>query len=278
MRHIPVPHPCGAPFGRANRLSCRFVLRVRCEQCHAEKLVAFSCKKLGFRPSCGVRRMAQTAALPADEVLPERPPRQWVLSLPHALRSLLATNPAALTQVLGVVYRTIARHLIGQAGLTRSRAATAAVTLIQRFGSARNLNIHFHMLLLDGVCLFKGAHPTVLRPAAGPSANELQRLVERIGAHVGQVLEPWPDRAREARAAVPLHQSPGRGHRAPGTERLRAGPRCAQDCVPRRHDAPRARAAGADGAPGSAGAAAAAESARAAARGAAVTPAQARLL
>jgi hypothetical protein len=26
-------------------------LRVRCEQCHAEKLVAFSCKKGGFCPS-----------------------------------------------------------------------------------------------------------------------------------------------------------------------------------------------------------------------------------
>jgi ribosomal protein S27E len=38
-------------------------LRVRCEQCHAEKLVAFSCKKRGFCPSCGARRMAETAAL-----------------------------------------------------------------------------------------------------------------------------------------------------------------------------------------------------------------------
>src|SRR6202023_3310015 len=68
-------------------------LRVRCEQCHAEKLVAFSCKKRGFCPSCGGRRMAETAALLADEVLPERPLRQWVLSLPHALRFLLATDP-----------------------------------------------------------------------------------------------------------------------------------------------------------------------------------------
>lgn len=72
-------------------------LRVRCEHCHAEKLVAFSCKKRGFCPSCGARRMAETAALLADEVLPERPLRQWVLSLPYALRFLLATDPAALT-------------------------------------------------------------------------------------------------------------------------------------------------------------------------------------
>ncbi len=63
------------------------------------------------------------------------------------------------------------------------------MTLIQRFGSALNLNIHFHMLFLDGVYLFKGAHPPLFRPVAGPSANELQRLVEQVGAQVGRVLE-----------------------------------------------------------------------------------------
>ena len=33
-------------------------LRVRCESCHFERLVAFSCKRRGFCPSCGARRMA----------------------------------------------------------------------------------------------------------------------------------------------------------------------------------------------------------------------------
>jgi ribosomal protein S27E len=45
-------------------------LRVRCEDCHAEKLVAFSCKRRGFCPGCGARRMTESAALLADEVLP----------------------------------------------------------------------------------------------------------------------------------------------------------------------------------------------------------------
>jgi formylglycine-generating enzyme required for sulfatase activity len=75
-------------------------LRVRCEGCHAEKLVAFSCKKRGFCPSCGGRRMAETAALLADEVLPERPLRQWVLSLPYALRFLLATDSDSLKRAI----------------------------------------------------------------------------------------------------------------------------------------------------------------------------------
>jgi len=48
-------------------------LRVRCETCHAEHLVAFSCKRRGFCPSCGARRMAESAALLVDEVFPEQP-------------------------------------------------------------------------------------------------------------------------------------------------------------------------------------------------------------
>src|SRR5690606_27894951 len=71
-------------------------LRVRCEGCRAEKLVAFSCKRRGFCPSCGGRRMAETAALLVDEILPRKPIRQWVLSLPFPLRFLVATHPKAL--------------------------------------------------------------------------------------------------------------------------------------------------------------------------------------
>jgi hypothetical protein len=44
----------------------------------------------------------------------------------------------------------IATHLIKKAGFSRKTAQTGAVTLIQRFGSALNLNGHFHMLFLDG--------------------------------------------------------------------------------------------------------------------------------
>ncbi len=77
----------------------------------AEKLLAFSCKKRGFCLSCGARRMAETAALLTDEILPERPLRQWVLSLPIALRFLLATDPDALRLVLGAAYRIISLAL-----------------------------------------------------------------------------------------------------------------------------------------------------------------------
>jgi hypothetical protein len=53
--------------------------------------------------------------------------------------------------VLGIVYRCIATHLIKKAGFSRRTAQTGAATLVHRFGSALNLNVHFHRPFLDGV-------------------------------------------------------------------------------------------------------------------------------
>ena len=62
------------------------------------------------------------------------------------------------------------------------------MTLIQRFGSALNLNIHFHMLVLDGTYLV-GTEPPVFRRIAPPGETELQALVERLAERIGRALE-----------------------------------------------------------------------------------------
>jgi hypothetical protein len=46
-------------------------LRLHCDACQLDRLVPFSCKRRGFCPSCGGRRMADTAAHLVDCVLPE---------------------------------------------------------------------------------------------------------------------------------------------------------------------------------------------------------------
>jgi hypothetical protein len=114
-------------------------LRLRCGECGHDKLLAFSCKRRGFCPSCGARRMSQTAAHLVDHVIPHVPVRQWVLSLPIPLRALLAAQPELVTPVLQVVQRVITRHLLDTAGLRADKGQGGAVTLIQRFGSAANL-------------------------------------------------------------------------------------------------------------------------------------------
>lgn len=135
---------------KCGRLEYGF-LRLRCDTCHAERLLAFSCKRRGFCPSCGARRMTQSAALLVDEMLPKQAMRQWVLSVPFQLRFLFASQPAIMGKALSIVYRAICTHITRKAGYTKTAAHTGAVTLIQRFGSALNLNVHLHMLFLDGV-------------------------------------------------------------------------------------------------------------------------------
>jgi ribosomal protein S27E len=173
---------------KCGRLEFGF-LRVRCESCHDEKLVAFSCKKRGFCPSCGARRMADSAALLVDEVLPHQPMRQWVLSVPFPLRFLFASNPKVMSRVLGIIYRAIAIHLAHKAGFAIPMAQTGAVTLIQRFGSALNLNIHFHMLFLEGVYIGgSNRHPVKFRRVKAPNTDELTRLTHTIAHRVGRYL------------------------------------------------------------------------------------------
>jgi hypothetical protein len=165
------------------------ILRVRCEGCHHEHLVAFSCKRRGFCPSCGARRMAETAALLVDDVLPHKPIRQWVLSFPYPLRFLLANSPQVMSKVLGIVNRVISTHLVKKAGFNRTKAHTGAVTLIQRFGSALNLNVHFHILFIDGVYQEKYNHKLRFHRVTAPTVSELNALVATISQRVARHLE-----------------------------------------------------------------------------------------
>ncbi|MBK7642132.1 MAG: transposase [Planctomycetes bacterium] len=126
--------------------------RVHCSSCGKEELVAFSCKGRGFCPSCCGRRMADSAAHLCDDVLPQVPVRQWVLSLPFRIRYLLAYDARLCSAVRRILVRTILdwlRERARSAGVLGGRSG--AVVLAQRFGGALNLNLHFHTLVLDGV-------------------------------------------------------------------------------------------------------------------------------
>ena len=165
-------------------------LRVQCESCHQEQLVAFSCKRRGFCPSCGAARMVESAAMLVDSVLPHQPIRQWVLSVPFPLRWLFASEPRVLGKALEVVTRAISTYLVKKAVFTHKTAKTGAVTLIQRFGSALNLNIHFHMLFLDGVYEVdtEGAIAK-FHAIETPTSVEMNSLLHRISERIARLLE-----------------------------------------------------------------------------------------
>jgi hypothetical protein len=93
-------------------------------------------------------------------------------------------------QVLGLVYRVIAGRLIKQAGVRRQRARAGAVMLIQRLGSALNLNLHFQMLFLDGVDGV-GANGALerFRWVRAPTTAELAELTPTIAERIGRLLQ-----------------------------------------------------------------------------------------
>jgi len=128
--------------------------------------------------------MTQTAAHLVDDAIPHVPVRQWVRvcqdRLPMPLRLLLAAQPKLVTPVLQVVHRAIARHLLDQAGLNAEQADSGAVTLIQRLGSAANLNIHLHCLVLDGVYRCDTEGEPVFVEVPSPTDEALKTVLHKI--------------------------------------------------------------------------------------------------
>lgn len=133
--------------------------------------------------------MIERAAHLVDAVLPRVPVRQWVLSLPHRLRYLLAWNHALCRAVLGVYVRALLGFQRSQArgrGIRDGQAGS--LTVIQRFGGGINLNIHFHTLVLDGVFAETETGGLRFHPASPPSDEEVARLLATIRTRVRRLL------------------------------------------------------------------------------------------
>ena len=103
------------------------------------------------------------------------------------VRLLLAVQPQLLAPLLQAIHRVITGFLVKRAGFKLSRADTGAVTLIQRFGSAANLNIHLHCLVLDGVYL-KRDGAAFFHEAAAPTVEELEALLAKIITRTMRIL------------------------------------------------------------------------------------------
>jgi hypothetical protein len=129
-------------------------LRVHCDACGKDRLVAYSCKGRGFCPSCGGRRMADTAAHLIDRVFPEVPVR---------------------------------RRARDHCGIRNAQCG--AVTFVQRFGGALNLNVHFHTLALDGVYIAREGRPIRFHPLPPPDDSEVARVTALVACRIDRLLE-----------------------------------------------------------------------------------------
>jgi Putative transposase len=133
--------------------------------------------------------MAQTAAHLVECVIPWVPTRQWVVSVPVPLRYWMAASQDLTAHVHTIIRTTIGQYYLNQAvtrGCERANLQPGSVTFIQRFGSAINLNLHFHCVFMEGVYLDRtaaGRKPRFVKvepPSDADIATVLQKISHRV--------------------------------------------------------------------------------------------------
>ena len=133
--------------------------------------------------------MAQTAAHLVACVMPWVAMRQWVVSVPIPLRYWMASSRDLTAQVHRTIRNAIAQYYVNQAvsrGAERHKVQPGSVTFIQRFGSAINANLHFHVIFLEGV--YHGRSEEGLTPrfveADPPSNADISDVLRKISHRV----------------------------------------------------------------------------------------------
>jgi hypothetical protein len=169
-------------------------VHLRCTDCGHERAVAFSCKRRGVCTSCAGRRMNEVAQHLTRNVLPHHGIRQWVLSLPYSLRYRLAYDRTLVGPVLDAFVRAIffahrrrvrARHAVGR----HVDLQPGAITFVQRFGGAINLNVHFHTLVLDGLYAVDHKVGTIeFLPLPAPTHDEVLAVLTDAAARIARRL------------------------------------------------------------------------------------------
>jgi hypothetical protein len=114
-----------------------------------------------------------------------------VLSLPFALRYRLAYDAPLVRGVLAIFVQSVFTSLRRRA---RKQGATlrghgGAVTFVQRFGDALNLNVHFHSLVLDGVYARSAEGGLRFHPLPPPDDAEVERVARQVARRLARLLE-----------------------------------------------------------------------------------------
>jgi hypothetical protein len=168
--------------------------RCVCGRCGLEHRVPFSCKRRGWCPSCVGRRMNDTAMHLVDEVLPAVAMRQWVVTVPWALKYRFGYDRRAcalLSRVFSdVLSRRMRRKAKAELGLGSVKEAHAGgVTFVQRSDSALRLSPHLHVLSVDGVYVRGSSRRLEFRGVSDPTPEEVQWVAEQTARRVLRKLE-----------------------------------------------------------------------------------------
>jgi hypothetical protein len=126
---------------------------------------------------------AENLAARVERLIPRVPVRHWVLSLPRWLRARLAEDEGLAGSLARVFARAIlawlrdkARRVHGIKGSIES----GGVTVVQRAGSALNLDVHVHAMVLDGVYALPAEGEPTFHPLPEPDRSDLEWIARRV--------------------------------------------------------------------------------------------------
>ena len=105
----------------------------------------------------------------------------------------MAASQGLTARVHTLIRTTIGQYYVNKAvtrGLARPNAQPGSVTFVQRFGSALNLNLHFHMSFLEGIYVDRTAQGLRPRFVTGepPSDADIAAVVQKISRRVIRTL------------------------------------------------------------------------------------------
>ena len=122
--------------------------RIKCRACGHEKLLAFSCRRRHFCPSCHTRRCIEFGEWLCSNVLKKVPHRHFVFSIPKILRIYFLFNRSLLKELSKISWEVIGDYY--RSTCRKDGASPAAVAVIQTFGDYLSSGPHMHILAADG--------------------------------------------------------------------------------------------------------------------------------
>jgi hypothetical protein len=170
--------------------------RIRCPKCHAEHLLAFSCRTRNLCPSCQAKRSALFAEWVVEEVLLDVPHRHVVFTVPKALRRLIERERRLHGLMAKAAWKTL-REMLSEAAC-EPRGVPGVVASLQTFGSFANFHPHVHIICTEGVVTPDGRFHPVIWPGKRDLEERFRRLfltllekAKRLSTSFHETLLSW---------------------------------------------------------------------------------------
>ena len=154
--------------------------RVKCKDCGHEYLLAFSCKRRHFCPSCHQKRVVEFGEWLCTDVLKKVPHRHFIFSIPKMLRRYFLYDRKLLADLSLCAWESL--KIFIREAVPEKNPIPGAVIAIQTFGDFLGFNPHCHILVTDGCFygdrgMFRVAPPLELKKLEAIFRHKVFRML-----------------------------------------------------------------------------------------------------